>query len=166
LDLHNIFFSENYKHEFDDLAVSRVPLDPTIYVYISSKLNPTDAPAGHENWFVMINTPPDSGQDWAREVVTIREIILNRLSQALNANLRENILCEQVTTPLTLAGRTGSMGGAIYGRASNNKFSAFLRHPNFSSDIKGLYFCGGSVHPGGGIPLCLHSANIVEQLIG
>jgi len=43
--------------------------------------------------------------------------------------------------------------------------AAFLRHPNFSSGIKNLYFCGGSVHPGGGIPLCLLSAKIVDELI-
>jgi diapolycopene oxygenase len=43
--------------------------------------------------------------------------------------------------------------------------SAFLRHANFSSRIKGLYFCGGSVHPGGGIPLSLLSARIVSEMI-
>jgi phytoene dehydrogenase-like protein len=55
--------------------------------------------------------------------------------------------------------------GALYGNASNNIFAAFLRHKNFSSNIKGLYFCGGSVHPGGGIPLCLNSAKIAVDLI-
>jgi diapolycopene oxygenase len=53
----------------------------------------------------------------------------------------------------------------LYGSASNSKFSAFLRHPNFSNQIKGLYFCGGSVHPGGGIPLCIKSGQIVADLI-
>jgi phytoene dehydrogenase-like protein len=43
--------------------------------------------------------------------------------------------------------------------------SAFFRHSNFSARIKNLYFCGGSVHPGGGIPLCLLSARIVSELI-
>jgi phytoene dehydrogenase-like protein len=43
--------------------------------------------------------------------------------------------------------------------------AAFLRHPNFSRQIEGLYFCGGSVHPGGGIPLCLLSAKIVAELV-
>ena len=56
-------------------------------------------------------------------------------------------------------------GGALYGNASNNRYAAFLRHKNFSSDIKGFYLCGGSVHPGGGIPLCLNSGKIVAELI-
>jgi len=166
LDLHNIFFSEDYRQEFIELSASKVPDDPTIYVYVSAKHHPADAPAGHENWFVMINTPANSGQDWEAEVIRMREIIIKRLSKSLHIDLQLNIVTEDVTTPLSLAGRTGSLGGAIYGRASNNKFSAFLRHPNYSPGIKGLYFCGGSVHPGGGIPLCLHSAHIVEQLIG
>ena len=55
--------------------------------------------------------------------------------------------------------------GSLYGTSSNSKFAAFLRHPNFKGNIKQLYFCGGSVHPGGGIPLCLKSAKIVSELI-
>jgi diapolycopene oxygenase len=53
----------------------------------------------------------------------------------------------------------------LYGNSSNSLFSAFLRHPNFLRSIKNLYFTGGSVHPGGGIPLCLASARIVDQEI-
>lgn len=55
--------------------------------------------------------------------------------------------------------------GSLYGTSSNSKLAAFLRHANFTGKIKGLYFCGGSVHPGGGIPLCLKSASIVSNLI-
>lgn len=166
LDLHNIFFSADYHKEFQKLAVGELPEDATIYVYVSSKHHPADAPEGHENWFVMINTPANSGQDWKNLASQQRERIIQRLSAALQIDVASKIVAEQLTTPLNLAGRTGSAGGAIYGRASNNKFSAFLRHPNYSSRIHGLYFCGGSVHPGGGIPLCLHSARIVEDLIG
>ncbi|MGB2087955.1 MAG: phytoene desaturase, partial [Psychroflexus salarius] len=60
---------------------------------------------------------------------------------------------------------TSSFKGSLYGTSSNNKFAAFLRHPNFSSQLNNLYFCGGSVHPGGGIPLCLLSGKIVSDLI-
>jgi phytoene dehydrogenase-like protein len=54
----------------------------------------------------------------------------------------------------------------LYGTSSNSRWAAFLRHANYSSSIKGLFFTGGSVHPGGGIPLCLKSAKIVCDLIG
>jgi phytoene dehydrogenase-like protein len=55
--------------------------------------------------------------------------------------------------------------GSLYGTSSNSKMAAFLRHPNFSKGYKGLYFVGGSVHPGGGIPLCLRSAAIMSHMV-
>jgi phytoene dehydrogenase-like protein len=55
--------------------------------------------------------------------------------------------------------------GSLYGTSSNSGFAAFLRHPNLSNTIKGLYFVGGSVHPGGGIPLCLNSAKIMSDMV-
>jgi phytoene dehydrogenase-like protein len=55
--------------------------------------------------------------------------------------------------------------GSLYGTSSNSKMAAFFRHPNFSNAIKNLYFVGGSVHPGGGIPLCLKSAKIMSEMI-
>ena len=72
---------------------------------------------------------------------------------------------EKIITPRIIQKNSKSYMGALYGTSSNDLFSAFLRHPNFSNRIKNLYFCGGSVHPGGGIPLCLLSAKIVDDLI-
>jgi len=70
-----------------------------------------------------------------------------------------------VLHPGQIESRTSSHLGALYGAASNSKFAAFLRHPNFSKRIQNLYFAGGSAHPGGGIPLCLLSAKITASLI-
>ncbi len=165
LDLHNILFSADYAREFTALRAGIVPEEPTVYVYVSARKNNSDAPEGHENWFVMVNTPADTGQDWAAETGRLRLQLQERLGKLLGLPLSQHIVCEAVTTPPELAGRTGSKGGAIYGLASNNKWAAFLRHPNYSRTVSGLYFCGGSVHPGGGIPLCLYSARIVDELI-
>jgi phytoene dehydrogenase-like protein len=165
LDLHNIFFSPHYKKEFKAIEKGELSADPTIYVYVSSKQNPTDAPAGHENWFVMINTPPNFGQDWDRWVAAQRLALQQRLSEQLNLPLADLILHETVMDPRDIERHTGSVGGAIYGPASNDKWAAFLRQPNRHGKIKGLYFAGGSVHPGGGIPLCLLSARITTELI-
>tara|TARA_B100000767_G_scaffold270502_1_gene294322 strand:- start:21972 stop:23444 length:1473 start_codon:yes stop_codon:yes gene_type:complete len=166
LDLHNVFFSNDYEKEFKAIfEEKRVIDDPTVYVNITSKDIPSDAPEGCENWFVMINTPPDSGQGWNEIVELVRVNVLKKLSRILEVNLQDFIVEEDTLTPPLIQQKTGSHQGALYGSSSNAKMAAFLRHPNFSQQIKNLYFCGGSVHPGGGIPLCLLSAKIVSDQI-
>jgi phytoene dehydrogenase-like protein len=137
----------------------------TIYVNITSKFLPSDAPEGCENWFVMVNAPNNKGQNWDLLIPKARKNILAKLEQLLGEAVEPFIEEEAVLDPRSIEGKTGSYLGALYGSSSNNKFAAFLRHANFSSKIKGLYFCGGSVHPGGGIPLCMLSAKIVDELI-
>jgi phytoene desaturase len=166
LDLHNIFFSQDYKSEFEAIFNQKKPSDDfTVYVNITSKDVPTDAPKGGENWFVMINTPADHGQDWNQIKNKLREKTIAKLNRILKVDLNALIQEEEVLTPPLIEQKTSSYLGALYGSSSNDKMAAFLRHPNFSSKIKNLYFCGGSVHPGGGIPLCLLSAKIAADLI-
>ena len=166
LDLHNIFFSGNYSEEFEHIFDHKTLFqDPTIYINITSKENHSDAPSGCENWFVMINAPGDYGQNWQELVTQARESIINKLNRLLGIDLASLIEVEDSLTPPQIEERTSSYRGALYGAASNSKFAAFLRHPNFSHQLKNLYFVGGSVHPGGGIPLCLLSAKIASELI-
>jgi len=166
LGLHNIFFSKDYKNEFDQLFKNQsISDDPTVYINITSKLNPSDAPTGHENWFVMVNAPSTAAQDWTELVNRTRKNVIEKLDRIMGINLEELIACEEVTDPKLIESKTLSYKGSIYGTSSNSRAAAFLRHPNFKRKIKNLFFCGGSVHPGGGIPLCLMSAKIVDTLI-
>jgi phytoene desaturase len=166
LDLHNIFFSDDYREEFAHLFDHKTIFsDPTVYVNITRKETPSDAPEGCENWFVMINAPGDYGQDWEATVRQARRDILSKLNRLMGIDLSLCIELEEILTPPMIEERTSSYRGALYGAAGNSKFAAFLRHPNFTSKIKQLYFCGGSVHPGGGIPLSLLSAKITSGLI-
>jgi phytoene desaturase len=166
LDLHNIFFSDDYGAEFAAIFNTKtIYHDPTVYVNITSKDVPTDAPEGKENWFVMINAPHDTGQDWKAIAEQLREWVIAKLNRNLETDIAPLIEKEWVMTPDIIAQRTQSHLGALYGASSNDKMAAFLRHPNFSREISNVYFCGGSVHPGGGIPLCLLSAKIVSDLI-
>ena len=167
LDLHNIFFSKDYKSEFEHIWQRQtIYHDPTIYVNITSKLKQDDAPSGCENWFVMINVPSDKGQDWDRLIAEAKVNIQKKLSLILKVDVAELIISESILDPRAIESRTSSYQGSIYGTSSNSRYAAFLRHANCSSKIKNLYFCGGSVHPGGGIPLCLLSAKIVSELVG
>lgn len=166
LGLHNIFFSHDYEQEFKHLFGGKKPFnDPTIYLNISSKQQPNDAPIGHENWFTMINVPSNNGQEWDEIAQESKEHILQKLEHHLGTSIRDKICCETILDPIVLENKTGAAQGALYGHSSNDRFAAFLRHPNFHSTLKGLYFCGGTVHPGGGIPLCLFSAKIATNLI-
>ncbi|MDR9397477.1 1-hydroxycarotenoid 3,4-desaturase CrtD [Salibacter sp.] len=166
LNLHNILFSNDYKEEFDSLFRKKsLQSDPTVYINISSKYNSTDAPKGCENWFVMINAPADYGQDWDQLIDKARKMIYDKIYKSLGIDIKPLIENESVLDPRLIQSQTSSYRGALYGAASNNPLAAFIRHPNFSNSIENLYFCGGSVHPGGGIPLCLLSAKIVDELI-
>jgi len=165
LGLHNILFSKNYQKEFTALDEGRIDRDPTIYINISKKYVATDAPEGCENWFTMINVPANDGQDWEALITQVRQDIIEKINRTLHVNLKDLIVCESILDPRSIESKTASHQGALYGTNSNNIFAAFLRHPNFTRKIKDLYFCGGSVHPGGGIPLCLLSGKIVSELI-
>lgn len=166
LDLHNILFSNNYENEFKAIFEDKDIIDdPTIYINITSKEEKNDAPQGCENWFVMINTPGDFGQNWENLIQKAKQHIIKKINRMLQVDLESFIISEEILTPQLIEKKTGSFRGSLYGASSNSKFAAFLRHPNFSTKIKDLYFCGGSVHPGGGIPLCLFSAKIVVDQI-
>ncbi|HBH25501.1 MAG TPA: phytoene desaturase [Cytophagales bacterium] len=166
LDLHNIFFSSDYQTEFRHIfEYKTIYDDPTVYINITSKYNPSDAPEGSENWFTMINVPHNSGQDWDEMIREARVHIIKKVSRLLNVDIEPLIEVEEVLEPRTIESKTSSANGALYGNSSNNKYAAFLRHPNYSPHLKNLYFCGGSVHPGGGIPLSISSAKIVSDYI-
>ena len=166
LELHNIFFSENYAAEFDHIfKTKKIYNDPTVYINITSKEEPGKAPAGCENWFVMINMPANTEYDASEMIAAAKRNIIGKLNRILKTDIETLIIAEETLHPQLIQENTGSYKGSLYGTASNSKMAAFLRHPNFTSYIKNLYFCGGTVHPGGGIPLCLKSAMIMSDII-
>lgn len=165
LGLHNILFSDDYKKEFDCLFSKQFPTDdPTIYINITSKYCKDDAPKGCENWFVMVNVPHNKSES-INYTAAIRKNVIEKINRMLKTDIEKHIITESTLSPIDIENQTSSFGGSLYGNSSNNTFAAFLRHANFSSSIKNLFLVGGSVHPGGGIPLCLFSAKIASQLI-
>ena len=139
--------------------------DPTIYVNITSKIEKKDAPGNSENWFVMVNSPINVGQNWNKMISDTRRNILKKLSKVLKTDIESLIEVEEVMDPIKIEALYSGKQGSIYGNASNSRAAAFYRHPNFSKKLKGLYFTGVTVHPGGGIPLALNSAKIVESCV-
>jgi phytoene desaturase len=125
LDLHNIFFSADYKAEFDRIWKKQdIYHDPTVYLNISSKLKPNDAPPGCENWFTMINVPANTGQDWDKLIDDARQNIIAKLSRLLGEDISALITTESILDPRSIESKTSSYQGSLYGTSSNSQFCA------------------------------------------
>jgi phytoene desaturase len=115
---------------------------------------------------VLVNAPALTPEaDWPAWQGSYRDTILSILEANGLPGLRERIVYEQIITPLDFETKYHAWQGSIYGLSSNSRQTAFRRPPNRALGLRGLYFVGGSVHPGGGIPLVLLSARLVARLI-
>lgn len=163
---HNIFFSDDYRQEFNDIFTKkRLPEDPTIYIANTSYTDSSHAPDGGSNLFVLVNAPYVDGQDWDLLERIYSDTLINLLEERGLTGLRSSIVAKEIITPKAFLNRYGSNRGSIYGTSSNNRLSAFVRPRNRFRDLQNLYLVGGSTHPGGGIPLVVQSAfNALELL--
>lgn len=163
---HNIFFTRDYRQEFADIFQhGRLPADPTVYVAISSKTDLDHAPPGCENWFVLVNAPPLNDElDWSVEAQPYRDKVLATLARH-GFDVRDVIIAERILTPEYIATHTGAWRGALYGISSNSPFNAFRRPHNRSPHVRGLYFAGGTTHPGGGVPMVTLSGMLAADMI-
>lgn len=163
---HNLFFSDDYKAEFQAIFRDRVPsANPSVYVSITSKTDAAHAPDNCENWFVLVNAPALSDRvDWATFKAGYRDLVLNKLAQS-GFDVRDHILHETVWTPANLEAHSGAWRGALYGPSANSRFTVFLRPHNRSRDVRGLYFVGGTTHPGGGVPMVMLSGKATAAMV-
>ena len=161
---HNIAFSGDEAAEFADIFDRhRAPVDPTLYVCASVVSDPSQAPPGCENWFVLVNVPPASALDWDADAEPYRDHLLERLA-ASGWDLAGRIRSVEIITPLDIAERYRAWQGSIYGTSSNGRQAAFLR-PSNRGPRRGLYLVGGTSHPGGGLPLVAMSGAIVAAMV-
>jgi phytoene dehydrogenase-like protein len=150
---HNVWFCADYDAEFDDVFVHRRPVrDPTLYV---SCPEVTEG-GGDESWFVLANAPAAPEHDWAAEAERLRE----RLA------LGDRVRSVAVRSPADLERETGAAGGSIYGPAPHGRLAPLRRQGNRPRGVDGVWRVGGSVHPGGGLPLVMLGAATVARAIG
>jgi len=163
---HNIFFCEEYRREFQDIFDRGIPPDdPTVYVSITSKVDAGHAPVGCENWFVLVNAPPAGrNYDWSTQATAYRDRVLATLAKH-GLDVRTKIRSERIMTPLDIESLSGAWRGALYGFSSNRAMNAFRRPHNRSADIGGLYFAGGTTHPGGGVPMVTLSGKVAAEMV-
>jgi phytoene desaturase len=165
---HNIFFSDDYPREFDEIHQQKInPTEPTIYVSVSSRTDPAHAPEGHDNYFILVNAPArDPRQAWTyAETRAYRNLVIKRLERFGFYGLAERIVTESVFTSGDFAARDLAWHGSLYGWASHSIGTSLFRPPLRAPGTKNVFFAGGTTHPGGGIPLVLLSGKMVAEMI-
>lgn len=160
---HNISFPSDYRAEFEAVRRGELAADPTLYLSISNKTKPDDAPPGGENWFVLVNAPALSRErplDWAAESPRYAEHLLDVLARR-GFDVRGRVRVQHTFSPAYL-GRLAHRG-AIYGAAPHSLLGT-LRPQQTVRGVGNLVLAGGTVHPGGGIPLALLSGKHAAAL--
>ena len=168
---HSLFFTSDWGQNFGDIfgAQARVPDPASVYVCKPSETDPTVAPAGCENLFVLVPVPADveigrggdDGQGSALVERTADAAIDQVASWAGIPDLRDRIRVRHTVGPEDFARRYNSWRGGALGLEHNLRQSAFLRPGNTSSKVDGLLYAGASTVPGVGLPMCLISAELV-----
>jgi phytoene desaturase len=151
---HNFVFSNDPHEDFTYIYRRGEPApDPTCYVCAPAVTDLAVAPPGGEALYVLVHTPYlRTHHDWRTMLPRYRKLILEKLARTAGlTDLESRIVCESVLTPHDIHERYSVLNGAIYGLASHGRFNGAFKPSNRSADVKGLYFAGGSAHPG---PVC------------
>ncbi|MCY1619311.1 phytoene desaturase family protein [Staphylococcus pettenkoferi] len=162
---HNFFFSKdskrNYKQVFHD---KMLPTDPTIYLVHTTTTNATQAPEGSDNLKILPHIPAGASFTEA-SYQRFRERVLDKLEAMGLEGLRSHIVSEYTLTPDDLHALYYSDGGSIYGTLSDRRLNRGFKHPKRSEVVDNLYFVGGTVNPGGGMPMVVLSGQQVGEMI-
>lgn len=168
---HNVFLAADYRGSFQQIFRQyRPPVDPSFYISTPVRTDPTAAPPGQEAWVVLVpvgHLRPGLEIDWPAEAERIRAHVLGRLAQIGLEGLEPQIVCQASWTPRDYVDSLNLMMGSAFSLSHNLAQVGYLRPHNRSAEFPGLYFVGGSTHPGTGLPLVLVSARLTaERLLG
>jgi 1-hydroxycarotenoid 3,4-desaturase len=162
---HNVFFSNDYRAEFQDVFSARkIPDCATIYVCAQDRDDQCKPPiGGTERLLVLVNAPADGDTRAFNAAETAKA---KQAAWALmeKCGLEIQELGAVETAPDGFNQLFPASGGALYGRANHGPLASFQR-PGARSKIAGLYLAGGSVHPGPGIPMAALSGRLAAQQV-
>jgi diapolycopene oxygenase len=165
---HNFFYSDHPREHFNAVFHdNKLSDDPTIYLVAPVKSDPTQAPPGCEIIKILPHIPhlnPDQPLT-AEDYAALRERVLIKLERMGLTDLRKHIICEEYWTPIDIEQRYYSNQGSIYGVVADRFKNLGFKIPQRSKDISNLYFVGGSVNPGGGMPMVTLSGQLVRDKI-
>lgn len=163
---HALVVPRDLRTACDDIFAGRIPADPPYYVCNPSKTDPSLAPAGCENLYVLVPVPsqiPGREIDWSVEGPRLEAAMLARLERFGLPDLRRHIVTRRTFTPADFTARFSATRGEAFGLAHGIDQVGWLRPHNRHPLLRNLYFVGQSTHPGCGIPMVLISSRLVAE---
>jgi len=165
---HNFFYSRRQDLHFDRVfRQKRLPDDPTIYVVAPTRSDPSQAPAGCDNLKLLPHIPYINEQNpyTYQDCIALKELCLIKLERMGLTDLRKHIIVEDFWTPFDIQKRYSSNRGSIYGVVCDRRKNFAFKAPKRSTAADNLFFVGGSVNPGGGMPMVSLSGQQVARMI-
>ncbi len=168
---HSLFFTRDWDANFGAIRAGRVPSPASVYVCRPSATDPSVAPGGHENLFVLVPMPADPGLgrggiDGAGSpaVEAIADAAIAQIADWADvADLAGRVVVRRTIGPAEFATDLRTWKGGMLGPAHTLRQSAFLRAGNASQKVDSLLYAGSSTIPGIGLPMCLSSAELVAK---
>ncbi len=184
LETHNVFLAKYYQNSFDDIFKRQlIPKEPSFYVNVPSRIDPSAAPEGKDSIVVLVpvghllkdtgsglvsndkGLDPDNKQDWEAMISKAREAIITTVESRTGAKLRESVTKEIINEPYSWESKFNLDKGAILG-LSHSFFNVLSFRPSTRhGSYKDLYFVGASTHPGTGVPIVLAGSKITTEQI-
>ncbi len=163
---HNLLFSRDWRKNFSEIFDEKVlPTDPSFYVSAPGKTDPSVAPNGKENLFVLVPTPPGLFAE-PEKMTLYADAILETIEKEMHVpDLRKRIVYKKLFSDRDFAARYNSLGGTALGLSHSLWQTAFLRPSNVSKKVKNLFYVGANTNPGIGMPTCLVSAELVYKRV-
>lgn len=166
LQHHNLFFVDDWKKNFEAIYDDRfIPKKASIYICKPSATDPSVAPSGSENVFVLVPLPADTPLS-ASQLETYADRYLEQIERMTGVNdLRSRITYRRLFGPNEFSDTFNAWQGTALGPSHILKQSALFRTPNKSKRLDNLYYTGGFTVPGIGLPMCLIGAELVYKRV-
>jgi diapolycopene oxygenase len=165
---HNFFYSDNLHEHFRRVfRDKKLPDDPTIYVVAPTRTDPSQAPPGCDNIKILPHIPSinDRNSYTREDYVALKELCLDKLERMGLTDLRQHIVVEDFWTPFDIENRYASNQGSIYGVVCDRRSNFAFKAPKQSRQFHNLFFVGGSVNPGAGMPMVTLGGQHVARMI-